>query len=168
MSTLSTQTNDRPGTHTEPEEISHLGSSVDLCLPSVLSLSQHGSRHQIVPVLSSDQIRSLQEDGSLIGPRDLLPSLLSLDAALDGLVQDLWGGRVGVGEDLSVLVGSHLGESVSGSDLLTVDDTGNVEGELGLHTGDSLLELFAVGRTGIVGPLEKGIAVRFRPPMFLS
>jgi hypothetical protein len=140
-------------THTEPEEVRHLGRGVDLCLPSVLSLTQHGRGHQLEPVLAGDEIGSLQEDGRLVRPRHILPSLLSLDARLDGLGEQFGGGRVGVGEVALVVVGEDLGEGVAGSDLLTVDDTGDVEGELGLHLGDGSLEVLSVARLHGVGPL---------------
>ena len=62
--------------YTEPEEIGHFGGSVNLGLPGVLSLSEHGGGHQFKPVLATDKVGGLEEDGSLVSPRHVLPSLL--------------------------------------------------------------------------------------------
>ena len=61
----------------------HLRSSIDLCLPSVLPLSQDGGSNQLIPVLFADEVRSLEEDGGAVAPRHSFPSGLGRKGALD-------------------------------------------------------------------------------------
>ena len=93
----------------ESEEISELSSRIDLSLPSVLALAEHGGGHDIVTVLGRDEIGSLEEDSSSIGKRERLPSRLGRKSSINGL-GDISGG-CGV-------VGGDGGSMVSGVDLL--------------------------------------------------
>lgn len=78
-----------------PEEITQLSRSVNFCLPCVLSLSDHGSSHDVISVLGRNQIRCLQEDGSAVGERKVCPCFLSSKSRVNGLV-DVFGASVGV------------------------------------------------------------------------
>ena len=69
---------DTPSVHKRPERTqgADLSSRIDLRLPRVLALSEHGSSHDLVPVLLADQIRGLEEDRRAVVPRHCLPLLL--------------------------------------------------------------------------------------------
>lgn len=51
----------------KPQEITKLRRRVDLSLPCILALAHHGRRHDLVSVLSGDEICRLQEDGGAFG-----------------------------------------------------------------------------------------------------
>jgi hypothetical protein len=59
------------------------GCSINLRLPSVLSLSQNGGSHQSITVLFADEIRSLEKDGCAVIPRHRFPTGLGGERALD-------------------------------------------------------------------------------------
>jgi hypothetical protein len=67
-----------------PPSRADLSSSIDLCLPRILSLTKHGRRHKLVSVLSADKICCLQEDGSTVVPGDGLPPCAGGKGTLDG------------------------------------------------------------------------------------
>ena len=58
---------------TKSQEIRELGGSVNHGLPSVLALTEHGSGHELVPVLAGDEVSGLEEDGGTVGEGCLLP-----------------------------------------------------------------------------------------------
>lgn len=90
-----------------PQEISQLGSSIDLGLPGVLSLSHHRCSHDLVSVLSGDQVGSLQENSSAVSEGHLLPCRLSSQGSVD-CGGDIRSGGVGVGCNFG-LVGGRIG-----------------------------------------------------------
>jgi hypothetical protein len=61
---------------TKEEKKTNLCSSINLSLPSILPLTQHRSSQQLVPILSTSQISSLQKYSSPIVPRQTLPVVL--------------------------------------------------------------------------------------------
>lgn len=92
----------------EAEEIAQLGGRVDLGLPGVLALADHGGGHDVVAVLARDQVGGLEEDGGAVGKGQGGPSLPGGEGRLNGLV-DMLGGREGVGGDgLGVVGGVEL------------------------------------------------------------
>ena len=64
--------------------IPHLGCSIDLCLPCILALAEHRGCHELVTVLPAHKVRSLEEDGRAIVPRQRLPLLLCGKGTFDG------------------------------------------------------------------------------------
>jgi hypothetical protein len=61
----------------------NLCSSINLCLPNILSLSQDSSSDQFIPVLFADEFCSLEKDGSAIAPRHGFPSGLGCKGSLN-------------------------------------------------------------------------------------
>src|SRR5712672_3662658 len=61
-----------------------LCSGINLSLPSVLSLSQDSSSHQLVPVLFADEVCSFEKDGRAIAPWHSFPPSLGSKGAIDG------------------------------------------------------------------------------------
>lgn len=102
---------------TESQEISELGSRVNLGLPSVLALTEHGGGHKFVPVLAGDEVGSLEEDGGTVGPWELLPSVLGGKSVLDGALDHLGSGSVVRGEVVGVVMGHGLLLEVTSLDL---------------------------------------------------
>lgn len=88
----------------ESEEISQLSSRVDLSLPSVLALAQHGGGHDIVTVFARDEVGSLEEDGRTVGEGESLPRRLGRESRINGLGNIGGGGSV-VGGDGGSVVG---------------------------------------------------------------
>lgn len=78
--------------HVEAEEIAKLGGSVDLGLPCILALADHGSSHDVVAVLGGDEVGGLEEDCSTVGEGEGGPGLLGSESRLDSIV-DVLGGR---------------------------------------------------------------------------
>jgi len=68
----------------EAEEVSQFSSSIDLSLPSVLALAEHGSSHDVVAVLGGDQVSSLEEDSSSVGEGEGLPGGLGSQSSVNG------------------------------------------------------------------------------------
>jgi hypothetical protein len=96
----------------------HLGGGVNLGLPSVLALAEHGSSHQLVAILAGNEVGRLEEDGGAVVPREGLPVGLGGDRRLDRLGDELGGGDVVPAEGLlGVSVGLELLENVAGLDL---------------------------------------------------
>lgn len=97
----------------EPEEVAQLCSRVDLSLPCVLALAQHGGRHDIVSILGRDEVGSLEEDRSAVSEGEGLPSRLSLQSGVNG-GSDIGGSGIGeacdgVGVRRGVVLGADGG-----------------------------------------------------------
>lgn len=88
----------------EAEEVSKLGSRVDLGLPGVLALAEHGRGHDFVAVLGGDEVGGLEEDGSSVGKGERLPGGLGREGGVNGL-GDIGGGRGVVRGDGGGVVG---------------------------------------------------------------
>lgn len=100
------------------EEETHLGGGVNLSLPGVLSLSEHGSSHELVSVLGRDEVGSLEEDGRSVVPGHRLPLLVGGKGRLNRLLDELGRGEVvGAEGTLGVGVGLELLGGVAGLDL---------------------------------------------------
>ncbi|KAI6770572.1 hypothetical protein HG530_005201 [Fusarium avenaceum] len=91
----------------EAEEVSQLGGGVDLGLPSVLALAEHGSGHDVVSVLGGDEVGGLEEDGSSVVEGEGLPGGLGSQSSVDSSRDISWGGSV-VGGDSGGMVGRVL------------------------------------------------------------
>lgn len=91
----------------EPEEIHQLRSTIDLCLPGVLALAQHGRGHDLVAVFARDEVRGFEEDGGAVGEGEGFPGGLCGEGGGDG-GGDVGGGGVGVGGDGGGVVGGVL------------------------------------------------------------
>ncbi len=68
----------------EPQEVTEFRSSVNLRLPSILSLSHHRRNHQLITILGTDQICSFEENSSSVSKRHRLPSRLGGKGGFDG------------------------------------------------------------------------------------
>ena len=66
-----------------PEEISSLGRRVDLSLKSILPLTQHSRRHDLIAILAGDQISSFEKDGSPVSKWQALPLWLGSQCSID-------------------------------------------------------------------------------------
>lgn len=91
----------------EAEEVSQLGGGIDLGLPSVLALAEHGSGHDVVSVLGGDEVGGLEEDGSSVVEGECLPGGLGSQSSVDSSRDISWGGSV-VGGDSGGMVGRVL------------------------------------------------------------
>jgi hypothetical protein len=98
----------------EAEEISQLSGSIDLSLPSVLALAEHGSGHDVVTVLGVDQVGSREEDGSTVGEGKSLPGGLGGQSSVNG-GRDIGRGGSVVRSDGGGMVGRVLLLGESGS-----------------------------------------------------
>lgn len=134
----------------EAVEIAKLGSSVNLGLPDVLTLTKHGSSENLVAVLVGNEVSCLEEDGSTVVPGHVLPSGLGLEGALDGLLNKRLVSLVVVAEDVSVIGRVGLLGNLAGLDLVAIDDDGHLERTSGDHLVDGLLELDTVITLGLV------------------
>lgn len=101
----------------ETEEIGQLSGRIDLSLPGILALTQHGSGHNIVAVLGGDEVGGLEEDGGTVSERKGLPGGLCGQGGIDSL------GNVGVGRGV---VRSHGGGVIRGVDLRRQSRAGNL------------------------------------------
>jgi hypothetical protein len=103
----------------------HLCSSVNLGLPSILTLSKDGGGKELVPVLSTDEIRGLEEDGSAVVPGHAFPLRLCSKRTIDG---QRYGGLVGfvVRAQMTRMVVRHgLFRQRPGLDLIRIQDEGS-------------------------------------------
>jgi hypothetical protein len=91
----------------EAKEVSQLSGGVDLGLPSVLALAEHGSGHDVVSVLGGDEVGSLEEDGSSVVEGESLPGGLGSQSSVNGSRDISCCGSV-VGGDSSGMVGRVL------------------------------------------------------------
>jgi hypothetical protein len=143
--------------YVEAEEVSQLSSGIDLSLPSVLALTEHGSGHDVVTVLGGDQIGSLEEDGGSVGEGERLPSRLGSQSSVNGGRDICSGGSVVRGNG-GGMVGRVLLLGESGSlDLLAANNDGNLDGQLLLEllngSGQTLSLLATLGVV-LVGLVE--------------
>lgn len=113
------------------EEVCQLGRGVDLTLPDILSLTQHGRRNQLIPVFARGQLGGLHEDSSAIDEGGLLPALLGLESGFDGSSDLLLGSKRVVGEGSGMFRRHWLVYRLG--DLLghTVVEDFTLDGELG-------------------------------------
>lgn len=58
----------------ESQEISQLSSGVNLSLPCVLALAEHGGSHDFIAVFCGDQVSSLEEDGGTVNKGERFPA----------------------------------------------------------------------------------------------
>lgn len=93
---------------TKAEEVCKLGGGVNLGLPGVLALAQHGGSHDLIAVLVGDEVGSLEEDGSAVGKGESLPGRLGSEGSLDGLVDVFVGGGMVVCHGGGVIGGVEL------------------------------------------------------------
>lgn len=68
----------------EPQEVTEFRSSINLRLPSILSLSHHRRSHQLITILGTDQICSFEENSRSVSKRHRLPSRLGGKGGFDG------------------------------------------------------------------------------------
>lgn len=106
----------------ESEKVCQLGSRVDFRLPRVLSLAEHGSRHELVSILAGNEVGCLEEDGGLVIPGHVFPFSLGGERALDSSVEDFRGSAVNGAQVICVVVGKGLLDNVTGSDLQHRDE----------------------------------------------
>lgn len=66
-----------------------LRSRIDFSLPSILTLSEHCSGHEPVPILSASQLRGFKENSRPIVPREGLPLFLCIEGTLDSITDNL-------------------------------------------------------------------------------
>lgn len=71
--------------HVEAEEVCQLGGGVDLGLPGVFALAEHGGGHDVVAVLAGDQVGGLEKDGGAVCKGERLPCRLCGQRGVDGL-----------------------------------------------------------------------------------
>ncbi len=62
----------------------NLGSSINLSLPRVLSLTEHRRSHDLVAILAADEIRCFEEYRGAIRPRHTLPFGFRSERPIDG------------------------------------------------------------------------------------
>jgi hypothetical protein len=86
----------------------HLSSSINLCLPCILSLAKHSSRHEAVAILSADELGCFEEDGGTIGPGHRLPLSPHAQRTFDGNRYGVWVGLMVCAEMLDVVRGNAL------------------------------------------------------------
>ena len=86
----------------------HLSSSVDLCLPCVLSLTEHCRCHELVAVLPTDKVGRLEEDGGAVAPGHGLPLGFRSERTIDGSSDGSFVGFVVCAEMLGVVGGERL------------------------------------------------------------
>lgn len=102
---------------TKAEEVCKLGSGVNLGLPGVLALAQHGGGHDLIAVLVGDEVGSLEEDSSAVGKGESLPGGLGSEGSLDGLVDVFVCGSMVVCHGGGVIGGVELLGDGRGTDL---------------------------------------------------
>lgn len=113
-----------------PRRGTNLGGGVDLGLPSVLALAEHGGGHELVAVLAGDEVGRLEEDGRPVVPGESLPVSLSGNRRLNRLGDELRSGDVVAAKGLlGVSMGLELLKDVASLDLRK----GEGEGSAGLQ-----------------------------------
>lgn len=101
----------------EAEEIAELGSGINLGLPDVLALAEHGSGHHLVAVLGREEIGRLEEDSDTVVEGNGLPLGTGSDGTVNGLLGQSGIGLVEVGHHDLVLRGVELLSNVAGVNL---------------------------------------------------
>ena len=146
-----------------------LGSSINLSLPCILSLTEHSRGHELVAVFSTDEVRGLQEDGGTVVPGHRLPLLFRSECTLNCRGDSCLIGLVVRAEVLRMVVWHGLLRERAGLDLLSatagrsfaigramfkrgdrtyglaVDNARHLEWELLHHLSEGLLETLAFG-----------------------
>lgn len=77
-----------------PQEITQLCRCIDLRLPCILALPNHGCRHDVISVLGGNEVCCLEEDGRAVRKRETLPCCFCCQSFIYGLVDVR---RAGVG-----------------------------------------------------------------------
>lgn len=103
--------------HAESEEIRQLGRGINLGLPRVLSLPQHGRRHELISVFAGHEVSCLKEDGCLVVPGHVFPFTFDGEGAGDGVVEHRGGGAVDGAEMVGVVVREGLLDDVARTNL---------------------------------------------------
>lgn len=146
----------------------HLCSSINLGLPSILALSKDGGGEELVPVLSADKIRGLEEDGGAVVPGHAFPLRLRSKRTVYGLHD---GGFVGfvVRAQMTRMVVRHglfrqrpcldlirvqdeesrILRVLAGktTDLDAIHDAGHLERQLLFHLCNGRCQFLALGRS---------------------
>jgi hypothetical protein len=153
----------------------HLGRSVDLRLPRVLALAEHGGRKELVAVLAADKVCRLEEDGGAVVPRERLPCALSRERAVDRGGDGRLVRLVELAQVPGVVARDELLAELSGLDLfaslvsellciqeglvyahrLAVDHTRNFERHSRLHLLQRGLESLTLGCACSICALER-------------
>ena len=68
----------------ERQSKAHLCGSIDLRLPSILSLTQHRSSKKFIAILATNKISSFQKNSSSIIPGHALPCCFGGESTIDG------------------------------------------------------------------------------------
>lgn len=105
----------------KPKEITQLGRSINLSLPSIFPLAMHSQRHNLIPVLARDQVRSLEENARTISKRGRSPRLSRSKGSIDGSF-DVRSGGIRVRRYRSMRGGVRLCEDLGALDFLSCDD----------------------------------------------
>jgi hypothetical protein len=95
----------------------HLCGCIDFGLPSVLTLTEHCSGHELVPVLSAGQLRGFQENSRPIVPREGLPLFLGSKSTVNGIGDGFLVSFVVVAEVSSVIRRNWLFNGLARPDL---------------------------------------------------
>lgn len=64
-------------------KLTHLSGSINLSLPSVLALTEHGGCNELVAILTTNKLRSAEKDGGPIIPRQGFPFRLRSESPVD-------------------------------------------------------------------------------------
>jgi len=94
-----------------------LCSRINFSLPSILTLSEHRSSHELVPILSASQLCGFEENSRPIVPREGLPLFLGSKGTINGIANDLLVGFMVVAEVSRVVGWNWLLDDLAGPDL---------------------------------------------------
>lgn len=101
----------------------HLSCGVDLRLPRILPLAEHGRGHELEAVLAADEVGRLEEDRRAVVPGHALPGVLGGERTVDGLSN---------GRRICLVIRAEMARMVPWHDLLS-----NVAG---LHLSEVVVE----------------------------
>ena len=139
---------------------SDLCSCVDLSLPSVLTLSEHCSSHELVPILSASQLCGFKENSRPIVPRESLPLFLRGKSAVDCIANDLLVSFMVIAEVSCMIRRYWLFDCLAGLDLRTKHRKRSVvserEGGNGRKLSPAFRSLCKEPRRGDLSPFELG------------
>ena len=93
---------------------------IDFSLPSVLTLSEHCSGHEPIPILSANQICGFKENSCSVVPREGLPLFLCSKGTVDSIADNLLVSLVVVTEVLRVIRRNWLLNGPAGLDLTRI------------------------------------------------